>query len=99
MLLQFLHIPEQNHFLIYDCRLNLLNENNTLNGLPSLQYDSDHNAVFILASLNSNDDLDFFKKKIDTKLDYKRTNWRAFQNKITNQCNIPNQTPILQIMK
>ena len=93
----------QSPFSLSKQHIRLLIENNTLNGLPSLQYDSDHNAVIILASLKSNDDLDFFKKEIYAKFDYKRTNWNAFQNKITyklsNECNIPNNINILQIMK
>lgn len=78
-----------------DSRLHIRRENNSTNCLRTLNYDSDHNAIQIKV-LNDKDNspLIFFKETPASKYNYKKTNWKKFQNKVLNELNtieiIPN---------
>lgn len=79
---------------IADVRLDIHRENNTLNCLRTLDYDSDHNALQILLMNNENDHpLIFFKKSPDSKLNYKKANWKKFKNNISNVFRNVDQVP------
>lgn len=85
---------------ISDCRLHIVTENNTINSLKILEYDSDHEAVQIIASLNKEEEnFTIFLQNDEFNLDYKSTNWRRFQNIITQRINqdliIPNNRNLL----
>ncbi|KAI8122647.1 hypothetical protein CVS40_6523 [Lucilia cuprina] len=61
---------------ISDCRINVHTLNNTLNCLETLVYDSDHNAIQILASMNNEQPFSFFQEMENVKYNFKRTNWK-----------------------
>lgn len=68
---------------IADCRLHIRTENNSLNCLETVVYDSDHNAIEINASLNDEQQQFTFIEQIDKpKYNYKRTNWKKFKIRI-----------------
>lgn len=85
---------------ILDCRLHIVTENNTINFLKILEHDSDHEAVQIITSLNKEEkNLTIFLQKDEFNLDYKSTNWKRFQNIITQSYSlnliIPNNRNLL----
>lgn len=80
---------------ISDSRLHIQKENNSMNCLKTLNYDSDHNAIQIkILKDEYNSPLIFFKETPASKYNYKKTNWKKFRNNILNELNnneiIPN---------
>ena len=66
-----------------DCRLHIATEDNTVNSLKNLRYDSDHEAVEIVASINSElENFTLLLQKDQFNSYYKITNWKKFQNKL-----------------
>lgn len=73
---------------IADCRLYIPTQNTTLNCLQVLDYDSDHNALEIVAYLNKEHEyFTFFEEELIYKFNYKNTNWSKFQNYIIQNLN------------
>lgn len=79
---------------IADSRLAIEKENNTLNCLKTLDYDSDHKAIQIHI-LHGEDDhpLTFFNQIPDPKYNYKKTNWKKFKNNIKTELNSSETIP------
>lgn len=92
--------PRCNSYLdicLADHRINIQRENSSKNCLETLSYDSDHNALKIVASRDTNEAPFLFESREEVfKFNYKRANWKKFQNKITNSLDmfdhIPNNT-------
>lgn len=76
---------------ISDCRLNIITQNDTPNCLNTIDYDSDHNALEIIAILNNEREIfDFFTDDPIPKYNYKKANWKKFEcNIISNINNAP----------
>lgn len=90
--------PRSESFLdvcIADNRINIQVENNSLNCIKTLPYDSDHNALEIFASMQNDCQLfQLFKPIPNIQYNYKATNWEEFKEKIiANSCDnfvVPN---------
>lgn len=89
--------PRTNSFLdicIADCRLHFETENNTLNCLKNIDYDSDHTALQLKVSLNLNTEFTFISSNPHIKYNFKKTNWKTFQKTLSDlvesQIQIPN---------
>lgn len=60
-----------------DHRLNIQKENNSVNCLKCIDYDSDHHALQIVVSLKDGaDTYHMLENQIEKSLDYKNTNWK-----------------------
>lgn len=80
---------------IADSRIHVLKEVNSINCLKILDYDSDHNAIQIMASSPINGGpFCFLKEEQLPQLNYKGTNWNKFtqtlQKSISDNTLIPN---------
>lgn len=68
---------------IADCRVHIEKTNNTINCLETLDYDSDHSAIQIFASMGNEQRQFTFLEEIQVSIyNYKKTNWKKFKNKI-----------------
>ncbi|XP_075150477.1 uncharacterized protein LOC142224578 [Haematobia irritans] len=80
--------PRTESFLdlfIIDSRIRVNSENDTLNCIETLPYDSDHEALILTASMTNNQLFDLFKAIPEAKYNYKSTNWNKFQKSVTNK--------------
>lgn len=88
--------PRTNSYLdicIADQRIYIQRENHTTNCLKVLPYDSDHEALQIVASKNTHENFKIIQQEEAFNFNYKRTNWKKFQNTILDSLktyNIPN---------
>lgn len=69
---------------IADHRIHIQRENHTTNCLKILPYDSDHVALQIVASKNTHEQFKIIQQEEKYNYNYKRTNWKKFQNTILN---------------
>ena len=70
---------------ILDHRLNFQKQNNTINCLKNLSYDSDHDAVqLIVHGLNKHDIFELILNDCKPQYLFKQTNWKKFQKEIEN---------------
>lgn len=77
-----------------DHRIYIEGQNSSTNCLNTLTYDSDHNAIQILAYKNyGKEPFLFVKHQGKAKLNFRKTNWRSFQNKIINSLHSYNDIP------
>lgn len=71
---------------IADCRLHIVTENNTLNCLRTLDYDSDHQAIQMVTYMGTEEQLFTFMEETENlRYNYKGTNWHKFRNKIIRE--------------
>lgn len=96
--------PRSDSFIdvcISDSRIDIKSENNTLNCVKTWDYDSDHNALEIVASMHDErQPFILFKQTPNIKYNFKATNWNTFKSKILvktnnehivpNNCNLHN---------
>ncbi|XP_059222549.1 uncharacterized protein LOC131996736 [Stomoxys calcitrans] len=83
--------PRSGSFLdifIVDSRLIIHETGNSVNCLETLDYDSDHNAVKMVVSRNTQaEPLDFLQSSVTRTLDFKRTDWKKFEKLIMQALN------------
>uniref|UniRef100_A0A1I8PE37 Endonuclease/exonuclease/phosphatase domain-containing protein n=1 Tax=Stomoxys calcitrans TaxID=35570 RepID=A0A1I8PE37_STOCA len=73
---------------IVDSRLIIHETGNSVNCLETLDYDSDHNAVKMVVSRNTQaEPLDFLQSSVTRTLDFKRTDWKKFEKLIMQALN------------
>lgn len=79
--------PRSNSFIdlcIADSRLNIMRENTSTNCLRTIEYDSDHNALEIIATADESDQpFSFFENITSPRYNFRKTNWKKFQDNIS----------------
>ena len=89
--------PRGNSFLdvcIADNRINIKKLRNSKNCLKNLKYDSDHDALQIIAEgFSENTVFSLIRENISSHPMYKLTNWKHFQNEIQSALNNRDQIP------
>lgn len=82
----FPSFPRGNSYIdlcIADARLKIKKESTSVNCLKTIDYDSDHNALEIIIAMNESDQpLAFFQNITNPKYNFKKTNWKNFNNNI-----------------
>ena len=83
---------------VHDNRLKISKTNDSINGINTIDYDSDHNALQFEVSFNSLKEFSFFKDNKPIAYNFKATNWRKFNNHLlslaSNKISIPNNKNI-----
>lgn len=81
--------PRGNSYIdlcMIDARLNIKKENISLNCLKTIDYDSDHNAIEIILSMDELENpFTFFKNIPELKYNFKKTNWKKFNSNLLRE--------------
>lgn len=71
--------------IIKDARIDIINNIN--NKIPTLEFDSDHNALYSIIKISNSDGFTFTPKQKTSHYNFNRTNWKKFTKEL-NKHNI-----------